>query len=245
MMKDSYNEIFKDKDRIMFVFAHPDDAEIYCGGLIARLNEDGKKVLLVKMTTGNKGSRDSKITEKELAETRETEDSNALKVLGLTNADSINLNLGDGQVKNNNKTIGLLVREIRRFKPDLLVTHNPENVLIRDLEGGYYVNHKDHRNTGISVVDAAYPFSRDTLFYPEHFDEGLESHTTSEFLFVDSWGHQDTVYIEVTKQEQKRTAAIASHKSQYSPENAKSSTDYFAPEKDGKRFEQFRYVVAD
>lgn len=229
----------------MFVFGHPDDAEIFSGGLIARLCEDGKKVKLVKMTTGNKGSRGVKISEKELSETREREDLNALKVLGLEKTDSVNLNLGDGEVQNTLETIGLLVKEIRKFKPDLLVTHNPEKILIRDLNGDYYVNHRDHRNTAIVAVDAAYPYSRDTLFFPEHFKEGLESHSTSEFLFADSWGHQDTIYIEITKQEQKRTAAIAEHKSQYSLQAAQGSTDYFAPKKDGKRFEQFRYVVAD
>jgi LmbE family N-acetylglucosaminyl deacetylase len=46
-MKDSYDNIFGNKKKIMFVFAHPDDAEIYCGGTISRLVEDGKKVKLV------------------------------------------------------------------------------------------------------------------------------------------------------------------------------------------------------
>ena len=244
-MKDSYSEIFSNKKRILFVFSHPDDAEIYCGGTIARLVEDGKQVRLVKMTTGNKGSRNERTTEKELSETREREDAEALKVLGLELSDSINLNLGDGEVENSLSTIGLLVKEIRKFKPDLVVTHNPEAVIIRDLSGGYYVNHRDHRNTAVSVVDAVYPYSRYTLFFPEHFDEEVSTHSVVEFLFVDSWGHQDTAYIEITEQEKKRTKAIACHKSQYSEENAQESTDYFAPLKDGNRFEQFRYVRAD
>ncbi len=200
---------------------------------------------LVKMTTGNKGSRGQKITETELAQTRESEDQVALKTLGLTQGDSTNLNLGDGEIENNLATIGLLVKEIRTFKPDLIVTHNPEKTLIRDLEGSYYVNHRDHRHTAEVVVDAAYPYSRDLLFYPEQLKEGLSGHSCSEFLFVDSWGHEDTVFIDITKYDQVRTQAIASHKSQYSQENAQGSTDFFAPDKDGNRYEQFRYVVAD
>ncbi|MBP7875872.1 PIG-L family deacetylase [Candidatus Woesebacteria bacterium] len=244
-MNDSYQKIFEKKNRVMFVFAHPDDAEIYCGGTIVRLVEDKKQVKLIKMTTGNKGSRDQKITEKELASIREKEDAQALQVLGLTSSDCVNLDLGDGAVENNLKTIELLVKEIRMFKPDLIVTHNPEQVLIRELDGCYYVNHRDHRNTATSVIDAAYPFSRDTLFFPEQINEGLESHSTLEFLFVDSWGHQDTVCCDITNQAIKRTEAIACHKSQYSPTAAMGSTDFFAPEKNGKRFEQFRYVVTD
>lgn len=120
----------------MFVFAHPDDAEIYCGGLIARLASDKKQVKLIKMTTGNKGSRGEQISESQLAKTRETEDSTALQTLGLSEAASLNLNLGDGEIENNLETIGLLVKEIRTFKPELIVTHNPEKTLIRDESGG-------------------------------------------------------------------------------------------------------------
>lgn len=244
-MKDSYKKIFEKKNNILFVFAHPDDAEIYCGGIIARLVEDGKKVRLVKMTTGNKGSRDERTTEEKLAMLREGEDHKALKELGLNRNDSVNLDLGDGTIENSLETIELIAKEIRQFKPDLIVTHNPESVLIRDLEGYYYVNHRDHRHTAINTIDAAYPYSRDTLFFPKHFDLGLATHTVVEFLFVDSWGHQDVVYIEVTQQEKKRTRATACHKSQYSIKDAQGSTDYFAEEVDGKRYEQFRYVVAD
>lgn len=244
-MQDSYTKIFSEKHRVMFVFAHPDDAEIYCGGLIARLVGDGKQVKLIKMTTGNKGSRGEKISEADLAKTRESEDKEALKVLGLKDEDSLNLNLGDGEIEADLETRGKVVKEIRVFKPDLIVTHNPEKTLIRDEDGGYYVNHRDHRHTAEVVVDAAYPYSRDLLFYPEHIKDGLLGHTCSEFLFVDSWGHEDTVYIDITDFAKTRTQAIACHKSQYSPENAQGSTDFFAPAIDGKRHEQFRYVKAD
>ena len=244
-MTDAYQKIFGEKQRILFVFSHPDDAEIYCGGTIARLVADGKKVQLVKMTTGNKGSRQEKVSEKELAKIRESEDEQALKTLGLHKNDSMNLNLGDGEIENSLPTIEKLVHVIRSFKPDLVITHNPEKVLIRDLDGGFYVNHRDHRNTATSVIDAAYPYSRDLLFFPQHIEAGLSGHSVTEFLFVDSWGDQDSIAIEITDFTAQRTAAIACHSSQYSPENAQASTDFFAPEKAGKRFEQFRYVKAD
>lgn len=41
---DSYTKIFRDKQRILVVFAHPDDLELYCGGTVARLIGDGKKL---------------------------------------------------------------------------------------------------------------------------------------------------------------------------------------------------------
>ncbi len=244
-MTDSYNKIFANKSKVMFVFAHPDDAEICSGGLIAKLVKDNKKVLLVKMTMGNKGSRDGDISEIDLAKTRETEDAVALEVLGLSPADSVNLNLGDGEVENSLMTIGKIVEQIRKFKPELVVTHNPETALIRDLNGEYYFNHRDHRNTAVSVIDAIHPYSRDKLFYPEQLQAGLSCHTTTELLLVDSWGHQDTVYFDVTDFVGQKEKSIASHVSQYDEERAKGLAEFMLQVENGQSYEQYRYVAAE
>lgn len=242
---DDYQIVFGDKTRVMFVFAHPDDLEIYAGGTVARLVHDSKKVKLVKMTTGNKGSRQGDISEQTLSEVRQNEDLKALRELGLTDEDSVNLNVGDGEIENSKEVIGKIVRIIREFKPEVVVTHNPELKIIRDNDGYYYINHRDHKNTALCVVDAVYPYSRDKLFYPEHLAEGLEPHIVSEFLFVDSWGHSETISIKVTAFIETRRKAIACHKSQFDEERIDSLHNYFALEKDGERFEQFWYVKAD
>ncbi|MFC1622006.1 PIG-L deacetylase family protein [Patescibacteria group bacterium] len=246
-MKDAYNDIFKDKERILVVFAHPDDAEIYCGGTIARLTQDSKKVRIVKVSSGNKGSREDNISERDLKALREKEDSEAMKVLGIASEDNIYLNLGDGEINNDIKTIELLAKQIRIFKPDLIITHNPEDVIIKFDENDSWVNHRDHRNTGISAVDASYPYSRDLLFFPEHFDdEKATSHSVVEYLFVDSYNHEDEIFINVTDTAGTRTKATASHASQYSEEYSKETTDYFTiREGSNKRWERFRYVKAD
>ena len=188
MIKDSFSEVFSGKKKVMFVYAHPDDAEMYSGGTIARLKKEGFGVKHIKITKGNKGSRQEKYTEVELARIRETEDEAGLEILGLTPRDSINLDLGDGEVTSDLSTIGKLVREIRAFRPDIIVTHNPEKVIVKDDNDEFYVNHRDHRHTAITVVDSAYPYSRDNLFFPEQIKEGLSPHIVTEFLFVDSWG---------------------------------------------------------
>jgi LmbE family N-acetylglucosaminyl deacetylase len=197
------------------------------------------------MTTGNKGSRQEHVTEEELANIRKQEDQNALETLGLKAENNINLDLGDGRIENSLNTIENLVRQIRQFKPDILVTHNPEQKLIRYPDGSYYINHRDHINTALSIIDAAYPYSRDILFFPNQIKEGLESHTVTQFLFVDSWGHQDTIFIDITNQTQKKIEALECHKSQCTKDEAQKWLDSFSKEENGKRYEQFRYVVAD
>ncbi|MBI2414646.1 PIG-L family deacetylase [candidate division WWE3 bacterium] len=246
-MEDSYSKIFGNKQRILIVFAHPDDAEIYCGGTIARLTADGKEVRVVKVTSGNKGARGESISEKDLKALRENEDTQAMKILGIAPENNIYLNLGDGEILNDMRTIEPLVKQIRLFKPDLVITHNPENVIIKFNESDSWINHRDHRNTGMSVVDATYPYSRDLLFFPEQFqDKNITSHKVSEYLFVDSYNLSNEIFIDITSTVEIRTKALICHASQYSETYSKDTTDYFTViEGSDRRWERFRYVVAD
>lgn len=246
MVKDAYTKILSNKQRILIVFAHPDDAELYCGGTIARLVHDQKSVRLVKMTNGDKGSRQEKISQAKLGKIREQEDRIAAKVLGIRPENNIYLRIEDGSIENNKAYIGKIALQIRLFKPDVIITHNPEHVIIRFAKDVNWVNHRDHRNTGLVTVDAAYPYSRDVLFFPEHFqDKFAESHKVTEFLFVDYYDHPDLVQIDITDFVDTRVKAHASHSSQYTLEHAQNSADFFTKHPDGRRYERFRYVVAD
>lgn len=246
---DSYQKIFATKQRILAVFAHPDDLEIYCGGTIARLIADGKRVRSVKMTSGDMGSRQEQITQAELRSLRETEDTASMTTLGISPQDNIYLRFGDGQVENNLDTIGALVRQIRLFQPDLIITHNPQDHIIRFDQDNSWLNHRDHRHTGSIVLDAAYPYARDLLFYPQHFQEaGAKSWACSEFLLVDSYQHPDNVYVEMTEFQSQRITAHSQHRSQYSPEAAQESADFFTAQWDPqgqKNFEIFRHLIVD
>lgn len=246
MFIDAFEKIFGKKERVMTVFAHPDDAQLYCGGTINRLVQAGKRVQVVKMTAGNKGSRQENISSDKLAKLRGEEDRESLRVLGVKKEDDICLSLNDGEIENNLTTIGKLAKQIRLFKPDIIITHNPEDVIIRYDKDVNWVNHRDHRHTGKSAIDAAYPYARDLLFFPEHFEEkGASSHKVIEFLLVDYYDHPDLVYIDVEKFVDVRTKALACHTSQYSQQQAQDSTDFFTKFPDGTRRERFRYVIAD
>jgi LmbE family N-acetylglucosaminyl deacetylase len=227
--------------------AHPDDAEIYAGGTIARLVKEGKTVRVVKMTLGNRGCGQQKISERELAKIRMAEDQKAMAILGIKPEDNIYLGINDGEVENSLETIGKLARQIRLFKPDIILTQNPEEMIIRFDDDDHWVNHRDHLNTAKAAINAAYPYSRDLLFFSKQFKEkGVTSHTVIEFLLGDYYNHPETIYIQVSEEQAEiRSRAQAAHKSQYTLEQAKSSTDFFTKHPSGKRFERFRYVKAD
>lgn len=243
---DDFDKVFGGKKRVLVIFAHPDDAELYAGGTIARLMKSGKRVRVVKMTCGDKGSRQEKTTSRKLAQVRMEEDKRAMRVLGISAEDNVYLQIGDGEVENDLETIGKVAYQIRQFKPDIIITHNPEDVIIRFDKDSSWVNHRDHRNTGKSVIDAAYPYSRDILFFPDQLGKnGAQSHNVTEYLLVDYYGHPDEVSIDITEFTETRIAAHASHASQYNRENAQESADFFTLLPDGRRRERFRHVVAD
>lgn len=249
MITDSYQQIFANKKRILAVFAHPDDLEIMCGGLIARLIADGKEVCSVKVTSGDMGSRQEKISSTDLGQSREKEDTEAMTILGIKPENNIYLHLVDGHVENTIENIGKIAEQIRTFQPDLIITHNPEVSVVRFDKDNSWFNHRDHRTTGQLTFDAAYPYSRDILFFPEHFQNPrAKSWSCDEFLVVDSYGHPDSVFLDVTDFIDKRIAAHACHETQLSLEHAQESADFFTKNWDPsreKRFETFRYVKAD
>ena len=249
MIGNLLTKIFGSKKRILAVFAHPDDLERYCGGTVSRLIANGKVVRSIKVTSGDMGSRLIKTTREELAAIREKEDSAAMAKLGILPENNIYLRVPDGTVDNNLNLIDQLALQIRLFQPELIITHNPEHKIVRFNEGNQWVNHRDHLHTGLATIDGSYPYSRDLLFFPEHFqDPAVKPASCSEYLLVDFYDHPDNIFVDVTDHLQTRIAAHALHSSQYTLENARDSANFFTAGWDGtgtKNYEIFRHVVAD
>ncbi len=187
--------------RALVIVAHPDDAEFLCAGAVARWVSEGGQVGYVLVTSGDKGSHDEEMTSERLAAVREKEQSAAAKLLGVS--ECVFLGYPDGFVEDTAELRGKLVREIRRFKPDLVVTWDPYRL-------GH--NHRDHRLTGQAALDAVYPLSRSHLYYSEHMEEGLEPHRVKEALLAGS--DRANYHVDVSDFFHKKMKALRCHKSQ-------------------------------
>ena len=132
-------------ERVMVVTAHPDDAEFGAAGTIAKLVQEGCEVTYVIVTNGNKGSNDRHVTPERLAETRVTEQRQAARTLGVERVEF--LGYPDGEVEDTRALRCDVTRQIRRWRPDLLITQNPQRTY------NLYVSHRDHRVTGGVVLD--------------------------------------------------------------------------------------------
>jgi len=141
------------------------------------------------------------MTRKKLLALREREQRAAGKVLGVRKC--VFLRYPDGYVEDTAELRGKIVRELRRLKPDLVVTWDP-------FRRGF--NHRDHRLTGQAALDAIYPLARNPLGYPEHLDEGLEVHRVNEVLLAGT--DQADYYVDVSAFLGKKIEALQEHKSQ-------------------------------
>ena len=189
--------------KILVITPHPDDAESGAGGTIAKWSEEGATVVLIVCTNGNKGTDDRSKSSSEIAEIRRREQADAAKILGITNV--IFLDHDDQELHDNDAFRQELVREIRTYRPDVVVTIDPERRWIR---------HRDHFVTGRVALDAVFPYARDHLAYPLMLDDGLEPHKVKEVYL---WGSDEPdVFIDVDGTFDKKVDALYCHVSQMS-----------------------------
>lgn len=235
----TYDQIFTDKQRILFVTAHPDDLVVFFGGLVHRLSNEKKEVFTLLVTNGARGSRENTIAEVELAKQRHGEETDCLKVLGVDTIKSVSLGYVDGEVESDLKLIGDISKYIRKFKVDMVATHEPSlQYLAAYDKTGFFVQHRDHRKIGEAVIDAVYPFSRDRSFFPEHAVEGIEPHEVFDLLLTDEkdcnfdFDHTETVDI--------KRKAMQAHKSQFDDETIEGILESFT--QNGRNLEKFNYL---
>lgn len=235
-----YKDIFANKEKILFVTAHPDDVDVFFGGTIARLANDDKKVKVVVVTNGARGSRQNDISEDELGKLRENEEKNALSHLGLKKSAFQSFGYLDGAVENTMELIGKIAGVIRDFRPDIVCTHEPHNYygISTGSNPHYYVNHRDHRNVGISTMDAIYPFSRDISFFKEQILNGMDSHTVKEILL--SFDTEVNTKIDITEFIKDKKRALLAHKSQFDQDTVDNIIKRF--KKGRKYYEYAKYV---
>src|SRR5438128_8151344 len=109
--------------RVMVVAAHPDDPEFLAGGTVARLAKEGREITYVIVTNGNKGSSDRGMTSEQLGPIRAEEQRRAARVLRVERVEF--LGCEDGEVEDTRNLRRDITREIRRWRPELIITLNP------------------------------------------------------------------------------------------------------------------------
>lgn len=190
--------------RALVVTAHPDDSEFGTAGTVARLVKDGCEVAYVIVTDGSKGSGDRTMTPERLAAIRIEEQRAAARTVGVEHVRF--LGYPDSEVEDTRDLRCDVAREIRRWRPDLVITQNPAR--------SYFLpaSHRDHRIVAGVVLDCVYPLARDHMAFPELLPE-FEPHAVKQ-VYVMQWERPQHV-VDISDVMDLKIRALACHASQF------------------------------
>ncbi len=181
---------------ILAVGAHPDDLEQLCGGTLIRYVREGNAVTTCHATLGDRGSFVH--TSEEIAAIRLKEAERAAQVMGTLRT---TLGLSDGEVNAADPAQRRLAIDlIRTVKPDIILTHTPNDYMA------------DHVETSRLMLDASH-IATLPLLRTDH-----PAHTVvASVLYFDPLagvGFDPTEYVDVSDVFEQKLEALRCHESQ-------------------------------
>lgn len=200
------NNSFYIPESALIIVAHPDDIEFSCSGTLARWAQAGTRLCYVLCTSGDVGIAERGMTRQKAAEIREQEQLEAAQIVGA--ADVVFLREPDGMLQPTLELRKKLVREIRRFKPEVVVCGDPTIVWA----GNDYINHPDHRAAASAALDAVFPAAGQPNLFEELEQEGITAHKPRK-VYVTGW-YQNELYVNISETIGIKIAALRAHKSQ-------------------------------
>jgi LmbE family N-acetylglucosaminyl deacetylase len=186
----------------MVIVAHPDDAEFTMAGTVALWTRAGCRLIYVVCTDGNAGSHEPDMTREKLAEIRRREQRAACAILGVS--DVVFLGYDDGQLQPSLQLRRDLVRVIREYKPEVVLTSDPTRLFGSDS----YINHPDHRAAGQAAVDAVAPASAMPLLWPE---VGTPHRVQRVYIYGND---QANMWVDIGDTIERKIGALKEHASQ-------------------------------
>ena len=173
---------------VLCMMAHPDDAEIICGGTLIKLKDQGYSTGIVDFTRGEMGTRGD-------TETRAREASCAAEIMGV----DIRINLGfpDANIKNTEENRERVIRAIREYRPHLVITHDTIN------------RNPDHTYTSLLVRESC--FTAGLIKY----NTGQTPHRPNKILYCkEYYEFKPTILVDISEQFEGKMRAVACYRSQ-------------------------------
>lgn len=190
----------------MAVVAHPDDIEFTCAGTLARWARNGARICYVLCTSGEVGIAEAGMTKEKAGAMREAEARDAAQIAGVQ--DVVFLREPDGLLQPTLDLRKKIVREIRRFRPEVVICGDPTIVW----SGADYINHPDHRAAASAALDATFPAAGQPNLFQELEDEGLSAHKPRK-VYVTGWSQTD-LFVNISETIDIKVAALRAHRSQ-------------------------------
>jgi LmbE family N-acetylglucosaminyl deacetylase len=184
------------------IYAHPDDPDVSAGGTLASWAAAGADIHVCICADGDKGSADPLVVRDDLVARRRAEVAAAGRVIGVSTHHW--MGEADGEIEDTTALRGRLVTLIRSVAPEAVVGPDPTAVFF----GQSYVNHRDHRALGWSVIDAVAPAAANPHYFPS---AGAAHRVRTLYL---SGTLEPDCWIDITATIEAKAAAVACHESQ-------------------------------
>ncbi|WP_028463805.1 PIG-L deacetylase family protein [Nesterenkonia alba] len=194
--------------RVLAFAAHPDDVDFGASATLAALSDHGVEVTLCLLTAGDAGGFDPARSPEETARIRAEEQRAAAEVVGISEV--VLLTERDGFVAPTYELIGEVVRQMRRVRPDVVLSSHPERAWDR-----LQKSHPDHLACGEAVVRAAYPAVENPFAYPELTGQGLEAFKVRHLLLMGAPAERVNLTVDVGGFEQRKLEALDRHFTQH------------------------------
>ena len=189
---------------ILAIGAHPDDVELGCGGTLAKLISEGKKVAIVDLTQGELGTRGTNIT-------RAQEAGSASEILGISARE--NLKLKDGFILNSEEYQIQIVKMIRKYQPEIVLANAIDD------------RHPDHAKAAKLVSDACF-LSGLVKIETELDGENQKQWRPKQVFHYIQWKHITPDFvIDISNFMEKKIEACLAYKTQfYDPDSKEPMT---------------------
>lgn len=195
---------------ILVFAAHPDDAELGCGGTIAKHVAMGHKVGVVDLTRGELGTRGT-------PEIRAKEAENAAKILGLSVRQ--NLGLPDGFFRNEEMYQKEVIAAIRRYKPEIIITN------------AIYDRHSDHGRAAQLVADASFLAGLAKVETSDNGEKQFPWRPKAVYHFIQALLIKPDFVVDISDYWEKKVASYMAFESQmFNPASKEPKTYISSPE---------------
>lgn len=196
---------------ILVLAAHPDDAELGCGGTIAKHVKMGQKVGVVDFTRGELGTRGT-------IETRAIEAAESSKILGLSVRE--NLGLPDGFFKNDKEHQLSVIQAIRRYQPEVV------------LANATYDRHSDHGKGASLAYDSCFLSGLSKIETKDSTGKTQEAwRPKAVYHYIQSLFIEPDFVVDITENWETKINSIKAFKTQFfDPSNSEPQTYISSPE---------------
>lgn len=172
--------------------AHPDDVEISAGGMLISEARKGKKVGIIDLTLGEMGTRGT-------VEIRRREAAEAARIMQLSVRE--NLEIADGFIETNATNLEKVIRAIRKYQPDVVITNAPND------------RHPDHGHAASLVVDACFKSGLRKYIVDGTGDNAWRPKVV--YQYMQFYIHKADFIYDVSDVMEEKLACILAHESQF------------------------------